>query len=283
VQPLGKNKSLASIGLQDVRRLIKAKQLAGQKAMARALLGAVRPFFKWCVAESLITVSPLATYSDAPGAVAQRERTLDDAEVKTLWQATEAPTLWNSFYRLLLLTAQRREEVAGIRRTELDLDACLWTIPGERTKNGKEHIVHLSPLALAEIARCPTEGPYLFPSTPAIAGAPTPKKPTISGYSKAKTALDKRMGNIPEWNIHDLRRTAATWMDGAGFETNIIEWVLNHISGTRGGLIGTYQRHPHLVERKLAIEAWNKHMAELTGQQEPETNVVSFQKAPVVA
>ena len=72
--------------------------------------------------------------------------------------------MWNRYFRLLLLTAQRREEVAAMDRRELDPEAATWTIPGSRTKNGKEHIVHLSPLALAEIARCPAEGDYLFPA-----------------------------------------------------------------------------------------------------------------------
>lgn len=279
VAQLGKNKPLARIGLQDVRGLIKDKLAAKQKGAARNMLAAVRPFFKWCVAEGLIPVSPLASYIDAPGAVDPRERTLTADEIKKLWAATEAPSIWNCFYRLLLLTAQRRGEVAGIRRSELDLEAGTWSIPGSRTKNGEDHIIHLSSWALAEIARCPTDGEYLFPASRVVASDIPTKNPTISGYSKAKAALDKRMPGVAEWNVHDLRRTAATWMDGAGFETNIIEWVLNHISGTRGGLIGTYQRHPHLPERKLAIETWNNYVAELVGIYTPADNVISFVRA----
>ena len=277
VAKLRASQPLASITMQDVRGLIKTKQLADQHAMARSLLGAVRPFFKWCVAEGLIPASPLATYTDPPKAVARRERTLTASELKALWLATEADGVWNRYFRLLLLTAQRREEVAAMDRRELDAEKGLWTIPGSRTKNGKAHIVHLSPLALAEIGRCTAEGDYLFPANRVVASDNPLKKQTISGYSKAKAALDKRMPGVAEWNVHDLRRTAATWMGESGIATSVIERVLNHISGTQGGLIGTYQHQQQLEQRKLAIEAWNTHVAELVGIT-TQSNVVPLRR-----
>jgi integrase len=283
VAKLGKNKPLASVTIQDVRGLIKAKQLDGQHAMARALLSAVRPFFKWCVAEGLISVSPLATYADPPKAVPRRKRTLTADEIKALWAATEADGVWNRYFRLLLLTAQRREEVAAMDRRELDLSAATWTIPGSRTKNGEDHIVHLSPLALAELARCTAEGSYVFPASRKFASDTPLKKPTISGFSKAKAALDKRLAGVAEWNVHDLRRTAATWMGESGIATSVIERVLNHISGTQGGLIGTYQHQKQLEQRKLAINSWCQYISDLAADRQPENNVISLQRAPAIA
>jgi len=285
VAKLGKNKSLPSIDLQDVRKLIKGKQVAGQHAMARSLYLTLSPFFKWCVFEGLLKASPLANYLDAPTAVDDRERELTDADLKALWNATEADSTWNRYFRLLLLTGQRREEVASLRRSELDLDQGIWTIPKERTKNGKDHIVHLSPQAVAVIEACTAEGDYLFPATPMTDAEGKPialKKPTISGFSKAKSALDKRMGKgVAEWRVHDLRRTVATRLGDAGFATSIVERVLNHISGTQGGLVGRYQKQQSLEERKRALEWWGREVERIVSDKPLADNVHHLRGAGV--
>ena len=140
--------------------------------------------------------------------------------------------------------------------SELDLRARTWTIPKERTKNGKEHLVHLSPQALTiinglqQIEGCP----FLFSTT-----YDTP----ISGYGKAKLKLDSMMPDVPAWRVHDLRRTAASGMAALGFQPHVVERVLNHISGAQGGLVGVYQRHEYLEERKRAIEAWGSYLSQL--------------------
>jgi hypothetical protein len=147
---LGKDMLIANITRADIRSLIEAKEDKHPGA-ARSLFAAIRPFFKWCVGKELIEVSPCFSVEIGKPLKA-RDRKLTDYELTTLWASTHALGWpFGSIYRLLILTAQRRDEVAGMRHSELDLAKCLWVIPGSRTKNGKEHLVHLSPQAMEEI------------------------------------------------------------------------------------------------------------------------------------
>lgn len=284
IPKLGKATPLRSISRRQLLELLDAR--AGQPAMARYLYLVLHAFFRWCASREYIDKSPFEGMAkrDRPQGVPKRKRILSDDEIRTLWEATEPlpkdeklhplsdpkdNELWNPFHRLLLLTAQRREEVGAMRWDELDLEKATWTIPGERTKNGEEHLVHLSPQAVEVLATVPRleKCPYVFSGN---------GETSVKGYSKAKARLDKRMGEVPAWRIHDLRRTAASGMDGLGFRTIVIEYILNHISGTRGGLTGTYQRHPNLEERKRAIEAWGNYVEQLVSDRQPEANVISF-------
>jgi integrase len=268
----GKDSPVASITKADIRQLIEAKQ-DKHPAAARVLFAALRPLFRWCVERDVIAKSPLEDLKP-PAPMESRDRVLSDAELKAFWSATSAPSLFNPFYRLLLLTAQRREEVGSVRWNELDLEAATWTIPKERTKNKKQHVVHLSPQAIAvinELAKAehePTD--YLFTTTQDTA---------ISGYGKAKARLDELMqetlgSKLPSWRVHDLRRTAASGMAKLGFQPHIVERVINHISGAQGGLVSVYQRYEYVEERKRAIEAWGSYVDQLVSDQPKADNVV---------
>lgn len=282
IPALGKSTRIDRITKAQLRSLIEAKQDAGHKGGARLLFAALNPFFKWCASRYDIA-SPLESI-ERPKPLKARARVLADHEVKALWDATAALPLFGPFYRLLLLTAQRREEVGAMQWSELDLAAATWTIPKERTKNGKEHLVHLSPQALAVInglrhnagALQRIEGcPFLFSTT---------HETPISGYGKAKARLDELMTaelkkiekKLPLWRVHDLRRTAASGMAKLGFQPHIVERVLNHISGAQGGLVGVYQRHEYLEERKRAVEAWGAYVERLTSGAPGQNNVMHF-------
>jgi integrase len=151
-----------------------------------------------------------------PKPAEERERILTDGEVKALCQASEGLGYpWGPFYQLLLLSAQRREEVAGLEWAELDLEKALWTIPAERIKTGNEHLVHLSPQTLAVLATIPHQAsPFVFTTT---------LKTPVSGYSRAKEQLDALMKPGKPWRIHDLRRTAATGMASLGFPPHVVD------------------------------------------------------------
>jgi integrase len=254
IPELGKDTPVTEITKSDLRALIEAKQDKNWHGAARYLFATLRPFFKWCAERDLISKSPLEDISP-PKPLASRDRVLTDAEIVTFWKATESDPLFGPFYRLLLLTAQRREEVGGMQWQEVDRVTSTWTIPKQRTKNAKEHVVHLSPQALAVLDALPRqERGYVFTTT-----GTTP----ISGYGKAKARLDGVMGELPEWRVHDLRRTAASGMAALGFQPHIIERVLNHVSGATGGLVGVYQRFEYLEERQRALEAWANHVKTL--------------------
>lgn len=280
IQSLGKDTTVASITKQEVRKLIDAKQDADLNGAARSLFAVLRPFFKWCVERDMIAVSPLADLK-APVPLEPRDRILTDDEIKALWAASltmsayskkiqrDPHPIYGAFYRLLLLTAQRREEVADMQWSEID--GSVWTIPSVRTKNGKEHKVHLSSQAMAvlEALEGKEDCPYVF----------TTKGETgLSGFAKAKARLDTLMKGVDPWRVHDLRRTAASGMARLGFQPHIIERVLNHVSGAQGGLVAVYQRYEYLEERKRALESWSAHVNSIVQRAIQPSNVVSFSR-----
>jgi integrase len=213
----------------------------------------------------IVPTSP-AENIDAPKSVEKRDRVLSEGEVKSFWLATSSlPLPYDAFHRALLLTAQRREEVAGMRWPEVDVEKGTWLIPKERTKNGKEHLVHLSPQVLAAL---PVRGDSAFVFASAKGHT------SISGYSKAKGRLDQAMNPAKPWRVHDLRRTAASGMASLGFQPHIIERVLNHVSGAQGGLVGVYQRYEYIEDRKRALCAWGNHVEALVSDKPVADNIV---------
>ena len=191
-----------------------------------------------------------------------RDRVLTDAELAGLWKVAETETLpWNSGLKLLILTGARRSEVFQADRSEFDLTNKEWTIPAERAKNGLPHIVPLTGAAMAVINAIPEiEGkPKLFPS-----GANDELGTT--GYSKARarfrTSLDELLKRTASehWTLHDIRRTVATGLQRLGVRFEVTEAVLNHVSGSKGGIAGVYQRHDWKAEKRDALAAWSRHL-----------------------
>jgi integrase len=199
-----------------------------------------------------------------------RERTLTDDELRLLWQASaaEAPKP-RAFVRLLILTAAREAEVAGLRAGEVDLAAGRWNLPAARTKNGRPLTVPLGDLALAELrAVWPVDDP---PETHCLLGR-FPSSP-LSGFSKLKARIDVRMAALAEraglpvpapWRFHDLRRTARSGMARLGVPNDHAEAALNHISG-RPALARVYDRHDYQREAIAALTTWQAFVAGLVG------------------
>ncbi len=268
------------------------KVKARSEAATRLLFVDLRPFFKWAVERELIEANPAAEMKP-PAAAIKRDRVLEDREVKAFWEAaSDVAWPFSSVYRLLLLTGCRREEVAGARWSEMDLEAGIWTIPGERTKNGREHRLPLARQAAEILDRQAVkevkagfgyqDGDLVFSTT----GTTSP-----SGFSKAKRALDLRMaallgskwddkaeafvgGKFKPWRVHDLRRTAATGMEDLGIPTHIVETALNHVSGAKAGIVGIYQRAEHKEAVRAAFKAWDSHVMEIVSGEAPASNVV---------
>ncbi len=251
-------------------------------ASARVLFADVRLIFAWAMERGSIKVNPMLGMK-GPQPLEARDRVLSDEEVKALWQAaSELSWPFENVFKVLLLTGQRREEVAGMRWREVDLDAGQWTIAKERCKNGKAHTVDLHPEAIALLDplgddAAPRlirdgEGDFVFSTTGTTA---------VSGFSKAKARLDARMREIlgdkfQDWRTHDLRRTAASGMAALGFHPHVIERVLNHVSGAQGGLVSVYQRHEYRQERRHAIMAWGDKVMQIVGTEKVASNVVAM-------
>ena len=237
------------------------------EARARALHSALSRLFSWCKAKRRVRVSPVAGL-ERPKPPKARERVLEDDEIRKFWQATGSlPEPFSSALRLMLVTGQRREEVAGMRLSELSEDLSTWKLPPSRTKNKREHTVPLPPMArdiIRAVQRVP--GSDLIFTT-------TGRKP-IAGWSKIKRRLDALMG-IEPWVVHDLRRTAVTGMAEAGVDLHVIERAINHVSGSFGGIVGVYQKHKFADEVRAALEAWGNLLTQIIEGAEAD-NVVQL-------
>ena len=253
VIPVWKGRKVQDITKRDVIALLDG---VNDRApiMANRVLAAIRKLFNWCLARDVISVSP-CTLVHPPAPERSRERILSDDEIRKLWATTDAEGWpFGTLAKLLLLTGQRLREVSGMRWEEIDLDAKLWTLPGERMKNGIKHEVPLSDLAvriLKEQPRIKTTKGFVFTTSGSAA---------VSGFSRAKDRLCaavKGKGETTDpWTFHDLRRTMASGMVRLGIQLPVIEKILNHTSGTFRGVVGIYQRHSFADEKRAALDAW---------------------------
>lgn len=277
VLPVWDGRKIQEIGRRDVIELLDGIVDAGTPVAANRTLAALSKLFNWATDRGVIDANPCVRIK-APAAETSRDRVLSDDELHLLWRAcTAIGWPFGPFVQLLLLTAQRRDEVAKMRRVELREGGTLWTIPAERAKNGQAHDVPLSGTAqaiLGSLPRVAGKAGYLI-STTGNSG--------VSGYAKAKARLDAKMlalaredaekagadseaVQIQPWRLHDLRRTAATGMARLGVEPHIVEAVLNHRSGTITGVAKIYNRHAYGPERRAALEAWAAHVAAISGE-----------------
>lgn len=270
VKPRWGKRSLMSLKRADMVKLMDDyADRPGRKKYVHSLL---RKLFNWAVDREDIPVSPL-TGMKAPKPTASRRRVLGQEELICLWLACEKVGWpWGPYVRLLILTMQRRQEVAEMDWSEIDLDAAIWTLPAERAKNDEAHIVPLTGLVIDQLnALGPTERGLVFTTT---------GKTPVSGFSKAKQALDEVMAAImqerrrergdttsmpaiPDWRLHDLRRTGATNLQALGIPIEVTEAVLNHISGTRAGVAGIYNRYRYDTEKREALVAWEHRISRL--------------------
>lgn len=221
---------------------------------ARAALSSL---FAWAIAQGLVEANPvIGTENPDPGV--RRERVLSDAELVAIWSALPDKHDYGRIIKLLVLTAARREEVGGMCWTELHDDGT-WTVPASRTKNGRAYTLTLPPLAWRIIEDVPrrASNDHLFGES----------SRGYRNWTEAKRALDKRCG-VAEWTVHDLRRTAATGMATLGVQPHIIEAVLNHVSGHKGGIAGIYNRATYAREIRTALAMWADHIASITQHTE---------------
>lgn len=244
-------------------RLLEIARENGPFAANRAR-AALSRFFSWAIGEGVAYDNP-TTGTNKPAQEIARDRVLSDAELKLVWTLT-LPGDYQAIVRLLVLTAARRDEVAGMAWSELEGSA--WTIPADRAKNGKPLILDLPPAAMAILAALPRrEGRDL------IFGS---RSGPFSGFGKPKAALDASMlvalradrgskAALPPWRLHDLRRTAATRMADLGVQPHVVEALLNHISGSKAGVAGIYNRATYRDEKRAALLLWAKHVGALVG------------------
>ncbi len=262
------NKAIGAVGKPEIRDVLRTKSSA--PIAANRTLAVIKKLFRWALGQGYVDRDPCEGIAK-PGDETKRDRVLSDEELARVWRAAEAMAYpFGAAVKMLVLTGARREEVGAMRWSEVDLKAKTWTLPAERAKNNVEHIIPLSDAAAAILAELPRIGRrdgFVFTTTGDTA---------VSGWSRAKRTLDMavlmamqkedpKAKPIPGWTLHDLRRTVATGLAGLGVAMPVVEKILNHVSGSFGGVAGVYQRFAFADEKRAALDKWAARVAVIVG------------------
>ena len=252
VLPQWQGRKLVELTRADVKALL--GDLTETPVIANRVHSILHTLFDWAVETDLITSSPAAGIK-RPNKETPRDRVLTDAELRAVWLGAEKEGFpYGAIIQLLILTGQRRGEVAGMARSELDHNSGIWALPRERVKNGRRHEVPLSHQAQEIVQKAPQiSDKYVF----SLNG-----KGPVGGFSERKARLDQ-LAKIAPWTVHDLRRTVASGLAKLGTDLAVIEKVLNHVSGSFAGIVGVYQRHEFADEKRDALQKWADHVEEL--------------------
>ncbi len=267
IYPVWEDREFESIRRSDVAAMLDMVDKASGPHQADSALGVVRGIMNWHTTRSDDYVVPIAPRMGRTDPKARkRDRILNDDEIRAVWTVAEANGSFGAIVRLALLTAQRREKIAALRWEDVTVDG-VWNIPTEEREKGNAGALVLPEAALAIIKgqKRISDNPYVF------AGRGVGY---FKGFSPRKLAFDKKVGNIPRWTIHDLRRTARSLMARAGVRPDIGERVMGHAIN---GVEGVYDRHTYLDEKGDAL----RRLAGLveTILNPPDKNVVPIRKA----
>ena len=284
ILPKWGERPIESLQRRDMVDLLESINARGTGVMANRVLFAFRKFCNWCIERDALEVSPCVGVKPVV-AETSRDRVLSDDEIRWLWKACDGYGYpFGPLVQLLLLTGQRRDEIGGIVKSEIDWQSGVWTLPGARAKNAREHVVPLSAPALDILKALPhiqSGAGYLFT---------TNGENKVSGFSRARNRLRHDLAQfasaeiaaksshsaaVDHWTFHDLRRTAASGIASLGQPVHIVEAVLNHKSGTIRGVTAVYNRHSYLNEKRTALELWGHYVMGLVGH-ETDRNVVSL-------
>ncbi len=291
------------LGDRDIAQ-VKRRELADHLDMiadrhgvttARRVGGLLKRLFKFAASRDVIENDPAAALM-LPGAEKQRERTLTETEVKALWLATDSATKpeernkagrikphpsdypWGAYFRLLLLTGQRRSEVARMRWSAIDLKTGTWSLEAAEVKSARAHMVPLSELAIDLLQSLPrfTTLREDGETVPCEWVLTTNGRTPIADFSKPKGWLDavmlKDLGELPHWRVHDLRRTVSTNLARLGIDPFVRRRVLNH---ALTGVDAIYDRHDYLEPKRRALDVWAAEIDRITNGSD-RTNVVGI-------
>jgi integrase len=247
---------LTAIDRRSVASLIGELTESSGASAADKCRASLSAFFAWAMREGLLEQNPAALVN-RPTVKDARDRVLTDAELRLIWQHA-GEGCYGSVVMLLLLTGCRREEIGGLRWSEVHLDAALIALPAERTKNGKPHDVPLSPAAVAILSQIPDrKSDYVFGTR------------GFQNWSTEKRELDARIAAahgrpLAAWTLHDSRRVVSTAMhERLGIEPHIVEAVLAHTNGHTVARV--YNRAKYETQKREALNAWAELVAEIVG------------------
>lgn len=259
------HRPLGSITRRDIaERLVELKDAHGPIAANRSR-STLHQVYAWALARDLVEANPVAATQRPTRRETTRDRVLSLQELRKLWAVTESGSDYDAIVRLLMLSGQRREEVAGMRWGELDLACGRWLIPGERSKNRRPHVVVLSRQMVDIIEVRPGENGRELVFGSGDGG--------FSGWSRSRRRLDRTCQLAAPWTLHDLRRSFVTHLAEIGIAPAVIEAVVNHMSGIKSGVAGVYNRAEHLPERARVMQLWADHLLSAIDSDE---KVVAF-------
>ena len=214
-------------------------------ASANRTRSTLSALFSWAMSEGLATANPVIGVTKRQER--PRERILNDSELAGVWHAA-GDDVYGTIIKLLILTAQRRGEIAGLTWNEIDLDRGVISLSGPDEEPSGPYLAHYAD--------------HSATSSRDSFGRRTPVPVRWLGY--AKRNLDHRSG-VANWVLHDLRRSVATGMADLGVQPHVVEVVLNHIGGFRAGVGGVYNRSPYEREKREALELWDRHIVQIVG------------------
>jgi integrase len=250
-------KPLHRMPLNAVTRRHVAVHLVGPPtAAARARVSLMR-LYAWAIKQGLIDANPVINTPTPDEHVRPRERVLSNDELVAIWQAS-GDGLYGAIIKLLILSGCRRQEVGSMRWDELNNpEKGLWTIPSERTKNGKAHALPLPEMAWSILADVPhwRDGAFVFG-----------QRAGFQAWAVGKQALDRRL-DIAPWVVHDIRRSVATGMNEIGIQPHIVEAILNHAT-FRKGVAAIYNRASYERDMRTALALWADHVRALVEGEE---------------
>jgi len=236
-------------------RLNVIKRGSGMVTASRAR-SAMSSLFVWAMEEGLAESNPILG-TRQPDTSEPRERVLDDAELVAIWKAS-GDGEFGKILKLLMLLGARRQEIGGVKFSEINRDKSEWTLPKERAKNNRELTLPLPPAAMS-----------IIDSVPQIVGRDQVfggRSPTgFCDWSRSKAELDQRLGDqVAAFRVHDIRRSVATHLaDDLNVQPHIIECILGHYGGFRRGVGQVYNKSPYLNEMRVALVAWSEHLQSL--------------------
>ena len=268
--PAWRKRAISNITKRDcvalIDRIAERAPVHGNRVLTR-----VKHMFEWAVGKDRLALSPIEAV-EKPTRERSRDRWLNEQEITWLWQAADRLRHpFGPFIKVLLLTGQRRSETSEMEWAEVDLDAALWIIPASKAKSARAHEVQLPPQVIEILRALPRTGPFVFAGKTGRG---------FTGYGHAKKLLNAAMrevsggAKIPEFTMHDFRRTSTSHMAKLGIAPHVVDRILNHTSGTISGVAAVYNRFEYEGERRSALAAWANFVSSLITPT--ASNVVSM-------
>ncbi len=279
VLPHWRERVLKDIRRSDVHQLLDDLTAQGKVGTAREVRKHLSSLFNWAVDREIVTDNPVygMTRADLRNNH-QAGRALEDNELRAIWQAAgELGYPFGKMYQLLILTGQRRNEWAEARRSEINAEKRWLEVARSRYKGDREHIVPLADVAWTIVDALPA-----WPGNDYCLFSTTDGRKPVSGFSRAKSRLDKRARQIlrqitdnpkaelPRYRVHDFRVTCETRLANLGFSQEVRDAVLGH---AKPGLQKTYNKHDYLEEKREALGAYARHVLQLTSQTQCQSDM----------